>query len=184
MRSAARRQRVVRDAAVQRVLLDARAVALRDVVGGEAEPVVLAGADGDHDARAAAGADDHVLRVRRAVHEVPRAQRPLLAFDDQDRLARDDEEVLLVGLPVVHGHRLARHEHERIDAELVGLPPPFEVVEGEADGAAAVGVTPHGVAQAEDEPAVALRDETVLGLLRFRLGHHERNATEKRVPRR
>ena len=32
--------------------------------------------------------------------------------------AGDDEEVLLVGLPVVQRHRLARREHERIDAEL------------------------------------------------------------------
>jgi hypothetical protein len=34
------------------------------------------------------------------MHEVPRAQLPLLAFDDQNCFARDDEEVLLIGLPV------------------------------------------------------------------------------------
>ena len=37
--------------------------------------------------------------------------RPLLALDDQHRFTRDDQESLLVGLPVVHPHRLARPEH-------------------------------------------------------------------------
>jgi hypothetical protein len=135
---------------------------------------MLARAHGDHDARTGARPDDHVLRLRRAVHEVPRTQRPLLAFDDEHRFARDDEEVLLIGLPVVPGHRLARHQHERVDAELRGPPPAFEVVVHDADGAAAVGVTPFGVAQAEDVPAVTLRDQSVLRLLQFRLGDHER----------
>src|SRR5205814_10311389 len=48
----------------------------------------------------------------------------------------------------------------------------FEVVADDGDGAAAVGVTPLGVAHVEDEPAVAPRDEPVLGLLQFRLGNH------------
>jgi len=48
---------------------------------------------------------------------------PFLAFDDQDRFAGDDEEVLLIGLPVLHGHRISRLEHERIDAELLELAP-------------------------------------------------------------
>jgi hypothetical protein len=91
---------------------------------------VLAGADRDHEGRAGSRADDHVLGLRRAVHEVPRAQLPLLAFDDQDRFARDDEEGLLVAFPVVPGHRLARLENERIEAELRRLvAPPLEVVQ-------------------------------------------------------
>ena len=49
---------------------------------------------------------------------VPLPQRPLFAFDDQQRLAREDEKALLVGLPVVHRHRLAGTEHEEIDADL------------------------------------------------------------------
>jgi hypothetical protein len=102
----------------------------------------------------------------------PRAQLPLLTFDDQSCFARDDEEVLLVGLPVVDGHRLARHEHEGVDAELVGIAAPaFEVVGDDADRAAAVGVTPLGVAHVEDVPALARRGEPVLGLLQFRLGN-------------
>ena len=113
--------------------------------------------------------------------EVPRAQVPLLTFDDQNRFARDDEEVLLIGLPVVHGRRFARHEHEWIDAELFGLPLAFEIVERDADGAAAVGVTPHGLAHAEDEPSVALRDEPVLGLLQLRLGNHNAKTCSARA---
>src|SRR3954447_4081359 len=93
-----------------------------------------------------------MLCLGRAMHEVPCAQRPLLAFDDQNCFARNDEQVLLIGLPVVHGHRLARVQDERIDAELVGLRLVFEVVEHEADGAAALGMTPRGVAHVADEP--------------------------------
>jgi hypothetical protein len=65
-------------------------------------------------------------------------------------------------------------------AELFELPLAFEIVEHNADGAAAVDVTPHGVAHTEDEPSLALRDEPVLGLLQFRLGNHERKACSNR----
>jgi hypothetical protein len=166
----------VRGTPVRRVLLDTRTVALRDLVDREAErvglSVVRASTYGDHEAGTASCPDDHVLRVRRAMHEVPRAQVPLLAFDDENCFPRDDEEVLLIGLLVVQGHRFARPEHERIDAELVELAPAFEIVGDDADGAAAVGVTPLGVAHVEDEPSLAPRDEPVLGLLQFRLGNH------------
>jgi len=46
----------------------------------------------------------------------------------------------------------------------------FEIVEREADGAATIDVTPDRVAQADDEPSLALRDEPVLRLLQLRLG--------------
>jgi len=59
---------------------------------------------------------------------------------------------------------------------LFELPLAFEGVRDRADGAAAVDVTPHGVAHVEDEPSLALRDEPVLGLLQFRLGNHEVNS--------
>ena len=39
------------------------------------------------------------------------SQRPLLALDQQHALAGEDEEVLLVGLAVVHAARLAGLEH-------------------------------------------------------------------------
>jgi hypothetical protein len=67
-----------------------------------------------------------------------------------------------------------------IGVELVRLgerpyesPLAFEIVADDADGAAAVDVTPHGVAHVEDEPSLARRNEPVLGLLQFRLGNHE-----------
>jgi hypothetical protein len=101
------------------------------------------------------------------MHEVPRAQLTLLAFDDQNCLACDDEEALLIGLPVVHRHRFARSEHERIDAELLEVPFAFEIIAEDADRPATVGVTPLGVAHVEDEPSFALRDEPVFGLLQF-----------------
>jgi GNAT superfamily N-acetyltransferase len=136
---------------------------------------VLAGAHGDDDAGAAPRPDDHVPCARRAVHEVPGAQRPLLALDDEHRLARHDEEGLLIGLPVVHGHRLAGPEHERVDAELPEPTLALEVVDGDADRAAPLGVTPLGVPQVEDVPALAGRDEPVLRPLRNRLGNHGHN---------
>src|SRR5881409_2213392 len=116
------------------------------------------------------------------MHEVPRAELPLLAFDDQNRLARDDEEVLLVAFPVVHGHRLARLQDERVDAELAGLAPPaLEVVSDDTDGTAASGVTPLGLPHVEDVPTLTLRDEPVLGRLELRLGNHESETSRLRL---
>jgi hypothetical protein len=54
----------------------------------------------DH-ARLVADPDEHVAGLGRAVHEVPLPERSLLAFDDQEPLAREHEEVLLLRLPVV-----------------------------------------------------------------------------------
>ena len=65
-------------------------------------------ADGEDRARALAGADENVLRPRRAVHEVPGSEPPLLSFDEQQALARKHEEVLLFVLAVVHAGGLAR----------------------------------------------------------------------------
>src|SRR5439155_1615117 len=70
--------------------------------------LVLACADRNDDARPVAGADDDVVHLRRAVDEVPLPERPLLALGDENSLTLDDEEVLLIVLPVVHGHGVAR----------------------------------------------------------------------------
>src|SRR4051812_14849276 len=100
--------------------LHARAVAERDVVHRIADAAAgAAGADGEHDARAVAGADEDVFRPRRAVHEAPRAQEPLLALDQQEALARQDEEVLLRVLPVVEPVRLARMKDADADPDLL-----------------------------------------------------------------
>ena len=47
--------------------------------------------------------------------EVPRAEVSLDAFDDQACFAGEHEEVLLIGLPVVHRHRLAALQHAEVD---------------------------------------------------------------------
>ena len=63
-----------------------------------------------------------MIRAGGAVHEVPRAQLPLLAFDQQHALSRQHEEVLLQRLGVIEPARLPRLEHgERVtvDVEVV-----------------------------------------------------------------
>ena len=71
----------------------------------------------DH-ARAVARADEDVLGPARAMHEVPRLQPPLLALDEQQALAREHEEVLLVVLAVVHAARLPGLQHGQRVADL------------------------------------------------------------------
>jgi hypothetical protein len=53
------------------------------------------------------------------VDEVPGAQRPLLAFDEQQALPGEHEEVLRDGLGVVEPARVAGVEHAQVDPELV-----------------------------------------------------------------
>ena len=59
-----------------------------------------------------------MLGPGRAVEEVPRPQEPLLPFDEQPALARQNEEILLLRLSVVEAVRLAPLEHVQPDAEL------------------------------------------------------------------
>src|SRR5581483_11837576 len=72
----------------------------------------------DHHARAVAGADERVRRIRRAMEVVPLPQRPFLALDDEQALALDDEEPLLFRLAVIERARLARLEDVDARAEL------------------------------------------------------------------
>ncbi len=88
-----------------------------------------------------------------------RRERPLLALDEQERLAGEDEEVLLVGLPVVHRHRLAGPEHEEVDPELREL---VRVALEVAERPARAAVAPLRLTRVDDEPALALRDETAV----------------------
>jgi hypothetical protein len=110
------------------------------------------------------------------VHEVPCSQAPLFAFDNQQRLARDEEEILLIGLPVVHRHRVAGAEHDRAHAELFepGLPLELGV------RTATFAVPPWGLARVDDEPTFAVCGEAVIGLLERRFG----NDVSNRRPRR
>jgi hypothetical protein len=146
---------------------------LRNLVDGEAErvglPVMRASSDRDHQTRTVPRADDHVLRVRWAVHEIPRAQPALLAFHDQQSFARDDEKILLIRLPVIHRHRLARLQYEGIDAELGRVAPlALEVVGDDTDSAAALRVPPLGLAHVQDVPTRSGRGEPMLGLFERR----------------
>lgn len=117
---------------------------------------------------------DRVRGARRAMDEVPLPQRALLALDDQERLAGEDQEILLVGLPVIHRHRLSRLEHEEVDAELRKLRVALEPAHGSAWAA----VEPPRVARVQHEPAFALRHEPVLRLLERRLRNHGRTLTQ------
>ena len=112
-----------------------------------------------------------MLGLGRAVDEVPLLQRPLLSLDDEERLPREDEERLRLGLPVVRRVRLARLEYGQIDAqhreERVGFPLGLA---GEAHALPAGAGVPPRVARVQDEPARGGRDESGVRLLQLGLG--------------
>ena len=147
---------------VGRLLLDTRAVAQCGLVHAVGAPVraarAVAGADCEHQAGCVSRADDH-MRLGRAVHEIPLSERALLALDDQQRLPGEHEEVLLIGLPVVHGHRLTRREGDEVDPQLRKLRLTLE----NAVGASPLPGAPARLARVEDEPAVPRGDESVFG---------------------
>ena len=107
-------------------------------------------------------------RLGGAVHEVPLAQRPLLALDDQQRLAGEDEEVLLSRFPVVHPDRLTRTKHEEINPDLREVRVSLE----QQTLAPTLPVTPARLPGVQDEPPVSDRDKPALGLLDRGLGCH------------
>jgi lipoyl synthase len=162
-------------------MLGARVVGNGHLVKRIAAPVVADGIDPgasrDDHRRARPRADDRVVCTGGAVDEVPGAQRSFLAFDEQERLAGEDEEVLLVGLPVIHGHRLAGAQDEKCDAELreLRLTVSFEP----ADEAAWATVEPLGITPVHDEPTGAPRNDAVLcPLERSFWDAHARRLTE------
>jgi hypothetical protein len=112
------------------------------------------------------------------VHEVPGAQVALLILDDQDALALQDEEVLLLGLAVVERVRLAGLENDKPDPELrerlVELRELGGVSEVPADA-------PPGVARVDDEPARRDGDEPAAGLVEVRFTRRAYSAEPRRV---
>ena len=91
----------------------------------------------------------------RAVHEIPRIQRPLFSLDQKQTLTGEDEKVLLRILAVVPAPRLTGLEHRNRVAELRKR----YVVSLEDAGAAEDGIChPRGVANVDDEPSVRDRD--------------------------
>src|SRR4051794_19932990 len=123
---------------------------------------LLAGTDGKDHGDPFAGADDRVRRVRRAVEEVERGQRPLVALDDQQCLALEDEEVLLPGFMVVQRHGTAGLDHVERDPEVVEV---RLALTAEAGARPHVVVQPLRVASVDDEPAGRLRDAVLQSCL-------------------
>src|SRR3954451_11840719 len=153
-------------------LADSCATSERLLVNREGAPdrtaLMLTRADSYHRAGARSGADDDVIRARRAVEEVPLSQPPLLALDDEKRLARKDEKVLLVGLPVVHRHGLTRPEHANEHPHLRKLSRPLEF----ATRGHALALEPRRLASVQDKPALPGRRKTALRLCQRCLGNH------------
>src|SRR5437867_1729646 len=116
----------------------------------------------EDDARAVARPDEAVLGAGRAMHEVPRFERPLLALDQQKALAGEDEEVLLVGLTVIPPARLTRLEYGEREADVgEGCVVALE----DAGGAERLVRHPRSIRDADDEPAVAHGREAGFQLL-------------------
>ena len=159
---------------VSRLLLDARAMAQRRLIDGVAAPV-RAGersrAPTANDAGLVPGGDDGMFRPGRAVNEVPLSQRALLSFDNRERLTGENQEVLLIRLPVVHRQRLAGSENSEVDPELREVRLALEV----GTKATTLEVDPRRLAHVEDEPALPRGDTSMLGRLQRRLRNHLRD---------
>jgi hypothetical protein len=98
------------------------------------------------------------------VDKVPGLQAALLTLDHEHALARNDEEILLATLAVVHA-ALAAHEDLDAEAELGPLLSALEV----GVLPALLASNPRYVARVEDEPPLTLGDEPVVRLLELRL---------------
>jgi hypothetical protein len=90
--------------------------------------------------------------------EVPGPQAALLALDEQQALAGEDEEVLLLVLAVVHARGLAGREHADVDPEAREALVPLEAGE-RAEGPVE---PPLRLAGVHDEPPLAYRNEARL----------------------
>jgi hypothetical protein len=102
------------------------------------------------------------------VHEIPLPQRALLALDDQQRFSGKHEEILLVGFPVVHRHRLTGLERDEVDPDLLKLLLALDV----RVGTSSLSRAPARITGIQDEPAVAFGTEPMLGRFELRLGDH------------
>ena len=105
-------------------------------------------------------------------------KRTFPALDDEECLAREHQEVLLIVLPVVHPGRLARFEDDDADPDLrevrldLEVGPPCKGHAVPATRAAA----PARLARVQDEPALAVGRVPLLGLLNRRLASSAQDA--------
>src|ERR671919_215205 len=173
-----RREPRIGDVPLLGVLWRARVVAGGGLVGAVEAPravfLELPRARAQEHARAVARADERVPRLGRAVDEVPLLQGALLPLDDEQALTREDEEVLLLRLPVIRPGRLAgvhdpdshaEHREERLRLVLV--------VARERDAVALLRlVEPARLARVHHEPAGARGNETGAGVFESCLGNH------------
>jgi hypothetical protein len=133
----------------------------------------VARADSDDDARRLSGSNDCVLCPGWTVDEVPLAERPFLSFHDEQGLARDHEEVLLIGLPVIHRHRLTGPQHREVDPELRKVRLVFlETLELAVETTTSA-LVPRRLPRVEYEPTVPCRHKAVFGRFQRRLRKHE-----------
>src|SRR6202011_3523335 len=142
-------------------------------LGAWIDDLLLPGAGAGHedDARRVSVADEDVLAVGRAVEEVARRQAALLALDEQQAGAGEDEEVLLVRLPVIQPVRLARLQDAEREA---GLRERDGAAFEEAARAEVLVRDPSRVEDVDDEPALAGRREARALLAQARLLNHGR----------
>jgi hypothetical protein len=135
---------------------------------------MLTSANREDDAGAFSGGDDHVSGLGRTMHKVPLPQRPFLALDDQECLTGEDEEILLIDLPVVHPNRLAGVKNEQVDPDLLEVRRDLEVRptrEGQ-NLPPPRAVNPARLTRVQDEPSLPDWREPGLGLLERGFGNH------------
>jgi len=110
-----------------------------------------------------------VLGPTGTVNEIPGLHGPLLAFDQQQRLAVENEKVLLLVVTVVPAGRLARLQHADVDSELREALLAFEPGVRAEDA-----LEPARFARIEDEPALALGRKAGADALERSFGNHAR----------
>src|SRR5438093_7969346 len=110
------------------------------------------------------------------MEEVPGTQTSLLALDEQQALAGEDEEPFLRPLAVVEADRLTRLEDADVDPELAEPALALEVaVEAEM-----ARIAPAALSGVDHEPAVAVGYEAVLRLPQGNL--RDRHRPQRAVP--
>src|SRR5262249_33418239 len=146
------RQRRIRLRLIRGLKFDADAVSQRDLVANEHITIATPSPRHEDDARFVSYGEKAVGDAGWAVDEVPWPQLVLLAFDDDDTRAGENEEVfLVVELAVVLRAALPRLEHRQVVANLLE---PTSVALERADVAHRLAGHPRQVADVCDERTI------------------------------